>query len=109
MLFTRNLQATFKAHPEFDETSTIVVSPFQNTMAQYAPNDLLMSYWNLDSKDSRYADDFFVPALRSYLLGLSATATSNPKIDVRLYSARMSMMNLESRLRTSSTSFDTTN
>ena len=102
---TRNLQTIFKAHPEFDETSTFVVSPFENQMTQFAPNDLLMSYWDLDKKGSSYTDDYYVPALKSYLLGLSSLAEQKSRLDVRQYSSRMSLTNLESRLRTSSSNY----
>jgi hypothetical protein len=76
-------------------------------MAEFAPNDVLMSYWDLDNKESSYLDDYYIPALRSYLVGLSSLATTKPKLDVRQYSSRMSLANLESRLRVSSSKFNT--
>lgn len=77
----------------------MVVSPFQNTIAKYAPNDLLMEFWDLEKSNSSYFDDYYVEALRLYLLGLDSLGQKPKDLDIREYSSRMSLTNMQLRIK----------
>lgn len=99
------MQTIFKAYPDYNDTNTVVVSPYQNTIAKYAPNDLLMELWDLEKSSSTYLSDYYVEALRLYLLGLDSLGQKPKSLDIREYSSRMSLTNMQLRLKASNEGF----
>lgn len=96
----RNLQPVFKHFPQFDETNTIVVGPFENEAKDYKPNDMVLDHWDIMKHPLKYNDDVFVNAFVQYIKGVHKSHNTRGS-DVRGFLAKYSLGNMEKRLKAS--------
>ncbi len=63
---------------------------------------MIMEYWDIDKRPSSFLDDFYLPALVKFMTGVDSVLKEGQSFDIRAYTSRFSLTNLERRLRDSS-------
>ena len=54
---SRNLSSIFSRYPQYDETSTIVISNFFNQLEDYQRNDIVLPEYNPKMGKTDFIDD----------------------------------------------------
>jgi hypothetical protein len=86
---SRNLSSVFQRYPHYDETNTIVVSNFYNTLEDFQRNDLILPEYHPRVGKTDFADDkhmFYLYKYIRFLLSLDKAIGTDIRHKLEAYS-----------------------